>query len=162
MTRVLPGRAGPPELSGEVGPRPCGAGLFQLLVSVLGAACSECHVQFISATASPISCQASPRDPASAPGAASPLTHDERPSVRFTGRQANMAPTGTKRVLVLLVTLLGTARAAAGDACAGEGEDEDVARLVIDRGLARARGGELVCFCVLHSSTSFLDPRVRE
>ena len=29
-------------------------------------------------------------------------------------------------------------------------------------GLARARGGELVCFCVLHSSTSFLDPRVRE
>ena len=49
-----------------------------------------------------------------------------------------------------------------GHACAGEGEDEDVARLVIDRGLARARGGELVCFCVLHSSTSFLDPRVRE
>ena len=32
-----------------------------------------------------------------------------------------MAPTGTKRVLVLLVTLLGTARAAAGDACAADG-----------------------------------------
>ena len=36
MTRVLPGRAGPPELSVEVGPRPCGAGLFQLLVSGRG------------------------------------------------------------------------------------------------------------------------------
>ena len=32
-----------------------------------------------------------------------------------------MAPTGTKRVLVLLVTLLGTAHAAAGDACAADG-----------------------------------------
>ena len=32
-----------------------------------------------------------------------------------------MAPTGTKRVLVLLMTLLGTAHAAAGDACAEDG-----------------------------------------
>ena len=32
-----------------------------------------------------------------------------------------MAPTGTKRVLVLLMTLLGTAHAAAGDACAADG-----------------------------------------
>ena len=36
MTRVLPSRAGPPEVSVEVGPRPCGAGLFQLLVSGRG------------------------------------------------------------------------------------------------------------------------------
>ena len=36
MTRVLASRAGPPELSVEVGPRPCGAGLFQLLVSGRG------------------------------------------------------------------------------------------------------------------------------
>jgi len=48
------------------------------------------HVQCAPAIASPTSCQASPRDPASPPGAASSLTRDERPSVLSTapGRES--------------------------------------------------------------------------
>ena len=65
-----------------------------------------------------------------------------------------MAPTGTKRVLVLLVTLLGTAHAAAGDACAADGSSAAYTETI-----STAQGVMKRTICLLYTSPSPRDQR---
>ena len=81
-------RASPPERSAAA----CGPGFQEHRNCDFSLNCGSDRPRAVRpAIASPISCQASPRDPASPPGAAPPLTHDEeRPSVLSTapGRES--------------------------------------------------------------------------